>query len=299
MVSGIYSIKNKINNKRYIGQSKNIERRKETHFHKLETNTHINTHLQNAYNLYGSSNFEFKIIKICKTDELDYFEDYYINKYNSLENGYNLCEGGLNNCPDNTNENHGMWRNDIHNGLIKQMYLAGKQSTEICKIFNCSRRTIDRRLHKIFDDEFLKETHKQRQSKALTGRKNPRGELNPNYDKSVPNGKQLYAERLHGITQVELAKKYNTTQATISERICSYTNTLSPSIIKRNHAKDKLWDNFVVGYRKGDMCRRNRTPNPCSCFYLKINGVQYYDISSMEWLSFELIADLIEEYCKE
>lgn len=39
---------------------------------------------------YGIENFKFEIIKECKIEELSYYEDFYINEYNSyIPNGYN------------------------------------------------------------------------------------------------------------------------------------------------------------------------------------------------------------------
>ena len=87
-------IKNNINNKSYIGQSINIENRWTHHKSELNNNRHINDYLQNAWNKYGEDNFSFIVIEECKESELNEKEIYYINKYNSMNNGYNLCEGG-------------------------------------------------------------------------------------------------------------------------------------------------------------------------------------------------------------
>lgn len=77
----IYQIKNNINNKVYIGSTNNFKRRKNTHIYKLENNQHDNYHLQNSWNKYGCSNFEFSII--CECDDLNQFrvEQEYIDKY--------------------------------------------------------------------------------------------------------------------------------------------------------------------------------------------------------------------------
>ena len=87
-------IKNNINNKSYIGQSINIENRWTHHKSELNNNRHINDYFQNAWNKYGEDNFSFIVIEECKESELNEKEIYYINKYNSMNNGYNLCEGG-------------------------------------------------------------------------------------------------------------------------------------------------------------------------------------------------------------
>lgn len=96
---GIYMIKNLFNNKVYIGQSTNIDRRWNDHKNKLNNNKHENLHLQESYNKYGEDNFSFEIICKCGKDELNDKEVYYINKFKSYmpENGYNLTKGGNSN----------------------------------------------------------------------------------------------------------------------------------------------------------------------------------------------------------
>lgn len=42
MISCVYEIKNKINDKRYIGHTSNFNYRKNTHLHLLRTNKHTN-----------------------------------------------------------------------------------------------------------------------------------------------------------------------------------------------------------------------------------------------------------------
>ena len=91
---GIYAIKNKINNKMYIGKSVNVHKRKSYHFWLLRSNNHFNPKLQSAFNKYGEENFEFVILEKCNKDELDDKEIKYINRYNTTNNGYNICEGG-------------------------------------------------------------------------------------------------------------------------------------------------------------------------------------------------------------
>lgn len=62
MNSGIYQIRNIINNKLYIGSSSNFLRRQATHFKSLAANKHHSKYLQRSYNKYGKSNFKFEII---------------------------------------------------------------------------------------------------------------------------------------------------------------------------------------------------------------------------------------------
>lgn len=99
MNKGIYKWTNKINNKSYIGKSTNIVRRKSEHLYTLRNNKHRNSYFQNAFNKYGEENFEFSILEICEEDVLNEREEYYINKYNTLNKkfGYNLMENDGNN----------------------------------------------------------------------------------------------------------------------------------------------------------------------------------------------------------
>lgn len=93
-ITGIYMIKNEINQKVYIGQSKNIAYRWIRHRYDLNNNCHVNSHLQNSWNKYGSKKFTFKIIEECNIEDLNNREQYWILFYNSFKNGYNLDYGG-------------------------------------------------------------------------------------------------------------------------------------------------------------------------------------------------------------
>ncbi len=94
MKSGIYGIKNKVNNKIYVGQTYDFQYRWGKHKTALRTNTHSNRKLQFAWNKYGENNFEFFIIEECDLDVINEREIYWIEFYDSLNSGYNLCEGG-------------------------------------------------------------------------------------------------------------------------------------------------------------------------------------------------------------
>lgn len=96
MICGIYCITNTANNKKYIGQSRNIEKRWRGHIGDLNRNKHSNSHMQNAWNTYGAQSFSFVIVEICDRDELTDREKYWMDYYNTLDRdlGYNLREAG-------------------------------------------------------------------------------------------------------------------------------------------------------------------------------------------------------------
>lgn len=94
--SGIYAIKNIENDKLYIGQAYNIDKRINTHISAMKGGYEDCGYLQNAWNKYGGDSFLFYIIELCSSDKLDEKEIYWIKYLHShvSENGYNLSFGG-------------------------------------------------------------------------------------------------------------------------------------------------------------------------------------------------------------
>ena len=90
---GVYKIINLVNDKIYIGSSKDIVRRWNDHIRSLETNIHANQHLQNAWNKYGRKCFKFEIIEQCDEQYQFEREQYYIDLYKPFQNnGYNIVQ---------------------------------------------------------------------------------------------------------------------------------------------------------------------------------------------------------------
>lgn len=83
---GIYEITNKDTGKRYIGSSKQIEKRWEQHLQALEKGEHHSILLQRAWNKYGKECFEFTVKEECKEEELLVKEQKYLN----LKPEYNI-----------------------------------------------------------------------------------------------------------------------------------------------------------------------------------------------------------------
>ena len=84
---GIYILTNLISGNRYIGNSKNIQQRLQTHRSYLRHNYHINKHLQSAWNKYGEENFDYSILEFCEENERIKREQYYVD---TLKPEYNI-----------------------------------------------------------------------------------------------------------------------------------------------------------------------------------------------------------------
>ena len=67
---GVYSIRNILNNKVYVGSSIDIKKRWTGHKYSLQANRKASPHLQNAWNIDGKENFIFSILTLCTKEEL-------------------------------------------------------------------------------------------------------------------------------------------------------------------------------------------------------------------------------------
>lgn len=63
--SGIYRIRNLINEKIYIGSADNLDRRKNEHWKELRDQSHCNPHLQASWNKHGEISFTFEVVEEC------------------------------------------------------------------------------------------------------------------------------------------------------------------------------------------------------------------------------------------
>ena len=91
----VYQVANNKNQKLYIGQTTNLDRRIRAHF---SDNRTYNQYFKKALIEIGKDNFTFSILKECKTrQEALSYEAYYIIKLNTLyPNGYNQTLSKIN-----------------------------------------------------------------------------------------------------------------------------------------------------------------------------------------------------------
>lgn len=97
IITIIYKIINKINNKIYIGQTtKTLEQRFKRHMSD-SLNNRIHTKFSNAIRKYGEINFVGFVIDTAKNQiELDEKECYWIHYYDAVNSGYNSTDGAVN-----------------------------------------------------------------------------------------------------------------------------------------------------------------------------------------------------------
>ncbi len=92
--SGIYLIRNKLNNKVYVGSAVNIEKRFYEHIWALDKEIHRNIYLQRAWLKDGELNFSFETFLQCGVKDLILFEQLTIDNFSDKygwDNLYNLC----------------------------------------------------------------------------------------------------------------------------------------------------------------------------------------------------------------
>ena len=92
-VSGVYAITNAKNKKVYVGSSRDIANRWQTHKRQLTTNTHSNFELQRDWNQHGEGVFRFEVLE-RQTNNLSASEANWIRKLDAYTNGYNQTAHG-------------------------------------------------------------------------------------------------------------------------------------------------------------------------------------------------------------
>jgi len=93
---GIYCITNTVNNKQYIGSSKNIYHRLKRHQSELRRGTHANPYLQSSYAKYGKESFLVSILEEIPENRLAQKEQEYID---NLKPVYNITLEVIRNTP--------------------------------------------------------------------------------------------------------------------------------------------------------------------------------------------------------
>lgn len=131
----IYQVTNSINGKVYIGQTtRTIEARWKQHLADSAMDPMpCNSYLHNAIKKYGSDAFTVTEIEQCDNADLNDREIYWIDYFDSYNNGYNLSRGG------------GGWLK-TDDDTVLELWENGKGAGEIANELNLHRDTVSQRL---------------------------------------------------------------------------------------------------------------------------------------------------------
>ena len=119
--SGIYSLINIENGKRYIGSSKNLYNRLNDHLSLLRTNKSHNKHLQSSWNKNGEDNFIYSVLELCEEEIRFEREQYYID---IIHPEFNFSEQVI----ANTNRIISEEQKEKISNTLKQKYESGEIS---------------------------------------------------------------------------------------------------------------------------------------------------------------------------
>jgi len=146
---GIYKITSP-NNRIYIGQSINVERRFTTY--KLNSKINKQPRLYGSFNKYGVENHKFEILCECEILELNNLERYYQDLFNVLEIGLNCTLTQTNNLD---------YKTSIETRKKISLKAKGRKHTEKTKL----------KLSIAHKGKILSSEHKEKLRLKLIGRK--------------------------------------------------------------------------------------------------------------------------------
>ena len=140
----VYRCLNKANGKSYIGvTSRGLDVRKYDHLNDARIGS--SQHFHNAIRKYGKESFEWSILEECESwEELEKREIYYIEKFDSFNNGYNMTLGGLGSYGMKGERCHSSKITDIQALEIYKLLIEGKPFKEISKLVGVSFNTVSR-----------------------------------------------------------------------------------------------------------------------------------------------------------
>jgi group I intron endonuclease len=149
----IYLIKNKVNDKGYVGQSKDVLQRWRHHRSVANKVKNSRDRVKNAYIIhyaivkYGEGNFEFSIIEECDTqEEANDREVYWVKKFETYGGGYNCTPGGS--CYSGLDHPLCPLTSSMEQDIIKKYTENGMSAEEITKDYDFGPSVIYRALYR-------------------------------------------------------------------------------------------------------------------------------------------------------
>ena len=206
----IYIITNKVNSKVYIGQTrKSLSERMRHHFSKYETCTK----LKKAIEQYGKDNFIYSVLELVPYSELNVRESFYIERYNSIENGYNTKKG---NSEFKGRKIHSikMLQEDIVND-----YNAGMNTKDIADKYHIALTSVYNSL--------------TRANVKMRYCKNAIKPLRAKIDINL-----LIEMKQNGLTTAYIAKYFNVAKSSVKRMVNRHKNIIFPRVSNTSAYKD-------------------------------------------------------------
>lgn len=148
--SGVYQIRNLVNDKLYVGSAKEFKNRYKTHLNSLAKGTHYNKHLQASFNKYGTDAFVFEILeltegtleerRLCEQKHIDRLvvEGRWANTFNCAKQTILVEGSSFSKAPDETRKKHSesskaMWKNQEHRKNVSEKCSAAAKKQWECE----------------------------------------------------------------------------------------------------------------------------------------------------------------------
>lgn len=241
---GIYIIKNKINDKVYIGQSIDINCRWYAHKQAAlqPKNQSYNTKIHKAMREFGINNFYIEILEECEYNKLSEREIYYINFYNSCINGYNMTLGG----ESNKGETNG--RALLTQEKVEDIRMAYNQHIPFKEVYEKYKNTISKRgLQKVWHYETWK--HIMPEVYTEENRKWHATEAKSHIDGNTCLGKN---NKMRACTEEEIKKMRELRKEGYSYNKISLLCGRSSSVVRKyclfqeNKNNNKIWNSKQI-----------------------------------------------------
>jgi predicted GIY-YIG superfamily endonuclease len=235
MKCGVYQIRNTENQKVYIGSSYRIKSRFTEHRRLLNSNTHHNSHLQNAWNKYGEKCFVFEIVEYCSIEHLLKAEQRWLEKTSAKYNILN--EAGT---------TYGF----RHSTQTKQKMSIDRRGDKNSFYGKTHTQEVKEQLHKLHSGKSYRgsgwkhtDANKRKMSNLMKGKMT--GEKNPFYGKkhdqeTIEKMKNKLSQKMRGENNPFFGKQHSEkTKKLLSEKLTGRKMPVSFSekLAERNRKK--------------------------------------------------------------
>lgn len=165
----IYIIRNSINNKVYIGQTtQSLNKRFNGHCCYSKSDRSVNMYIKRAIRKYGRNNFSIELLEECSIEDLNTREQYWINRYDSYNNGYNLTLGGQ----DSNYFNLHRLEDTVDIKKFKEYIIEFKPlAKEVALHFGISKCSVYNLIKRLNDDRLILSSYNPRKPKEIDSNK--------------------------------------------------------------------------------------------------------------------------------